>query len=231
MEVIKVGIIAQALLLFLQTSLGNEQTTSSREQVIFIYPSKLNQEDELEQCTKNSVCGIYHKRKWFTNKVQQLCKCPNTDCPSSWNEGDVHLDNNSQLKICINTSDLNICREHEIGLRLTEEKEKRKQSDLKLDCNCQWPSYWQLTSHKANTTFSYNEYSCTKWKRCERGEFCGHVRDDIHSLYIQCSCPKDHICVSTDRTLRNASEAFYSGPMLRAYCTPLSKPTTTEPSA
>uniref|UniRef100_T1I2S2 Uncharacterized protein n=1 Tax=Rhodnius prolixus TaxID=13249 RepID=T1I2S2_RHOPR len=91
LEAIKFGLLVQALLFLLKTSQGNEETLLPKEQ--------LNQEEDLEQCTKNSVCGIFHKRKWFNNKIQRLCKCPNTECPTSWIEGDVPLDNNSQLKV------------------------------------------------------------------------------------------------------------------------------------
>ncbi|KAK9503021.1 hypothetical protein O3M35_011677 [Rhynocoris fuscipes] len=227
MEFLKFGLIF--LFVRLLECSRDRLTNSSGERVIFVYPNEIKVEEDLEQCSRNSVCGIYHVRKWFAPKMQRLCRCQNSECPALWSEDDVHLDNHSQLKICENITDLNICKENEIGLRLTESNEMKSYTDLKLDCNCQWPSYWQLSSHKANASYSYNEYTCSKWKRCERGEFCGHVRDDIHSMYIQCSCPKDNMCVSTDRTLRNASEAFYSGPMLRAYCTPLSTVTTSEP--
>lgn len=42
LEAIKFGLLVQALLFLLKTSQGNEETLLPKEQVIFIYPSKVN---------------------------------------------------------------------------------------------------------------------------------------------------------------------------------------------
>lgn len=58
-------------------------------------------------------------------------------------------------------------------------------------------------------------------KKCQAQEFCGHIRSDTYSMYLQCACPHNYICLNKDRNEHNISEALYYGPAMRAYCLPV----------
>ncbi|KAF6216449.1 hypothetical protein GE061_000791 [Apolygus lucorum] len=199
---------------------------SKLDQVVYIYPNNVNKDKDLELCQPNAVCGVVNQRFWYPPYVQRYCRCSDTPCPFSWSENDnrsVPLDNRSQLKTCDDTRNMQRCERNDVGLAVSEVLDPVSGQYLKsatILCYCDWPAYWKLDRREANSTHTYNEYTCSKLTRCKSGEFCGHMRADIYSTYYQCSCPRDHLCIKTDDVRRNVTEPLYNGPMLKAQCTP-----------
>lgn len=75
--------------------------------LLFLYKFiKAKSERDLGICEQYNVCNIVHRRFWFPNQIERLCKCPNREeCPWKWST-DINqtmpLDNRSQLKVLNN---------------------------------------------------------------------------------------------------------------------------------
>lgn len=70
------------------------------------YMYKAKSERDLGICEQYNVCNIVHRRFWFPNQIERLCKCPNREeCPWKWSTDTnqtMPLDNRSQLKVLNN---------------------------------------------------------------------------------------------------------------------------------
>ncbi|XP_014250797.1 uncharacterized protein LOC106667396 [Cimex lectularius] len=196
---------------------------SKLDNVVYNYLNDIKNEKELEVCRPDSVCNVVNQRYWLPSKVYRVCRCAKGQCPFEWKNDDqsVPLDNQSQLKTCERTNNMEICSREDVGLTVKETKDKKAgiwKKDISLKCRCDWPLYWRLSGTTMNMTHNFKEYTCSKLYKCQSGEFCAHIRADTYSAYYQCSCPKGHICITKDKTVRNVTELLYHGPSLRAYC-------------
>ncbi|XP_046396987.1 uncharacterized protein LOC124163919 [Ischnura elegans] len=155
----------------------------------------------------------------------------------------MSLNNRSQLKFCQSIRRMPQCQPKKAALRIRMQTipdfpprtSIRQEQRLHLNeyfsvqatvnCKCPQARYWKY--HRTTSRDNGNEtvdasdyYSCAPLKRCQPGEFCGHVSADSFATYYQCSCPIGHLCVTSyPRITVNASELFFSGKAYKAFCT------------
>ncbi|XP_059470688.1 U-scoloptoxin(11)-Sm2a-like [Neocloeon triangulifer] len=208
------------------------------------YPGSARSERDLPLCAANAVCSVLHRRFWGAQPLlERFCRCPGRlECPSAWtmdplrDNQSMQLNNRSQLKFCNDVKSLGKCKSTQVALNVTTRStppDRLTQTAASVstvstaNCFCPpWPAprHWKHVRTSKRRFFNgtldvADTYSCAKLPRCEEGEACGVVRQDLFSIYFKCSCLRGRICYSTAHASpTNKSEVLFEGPVYEAHC-------------
>ncbi|XP_078040353.1 U-scoloptoxin(11)-Sm7a-like [Augochlora pura] len=201
---------------------------SKSSNVTFKYMDGIDGESDLHHCAINEACNVIHNRFWMSSLTERLCRCPNgKECPWQWNfqlgNSSQLLNNKSRMEFCNPITNMDVCTHKEEAAYVYGKSDSTNSYlipyNITLNCVCLKSHYWRLQKYTYHDDDLITQtFRCVKKRKCERDEFCGHIRSDLYSTYYKCSCPEKHLCIFKNRTTENVQELLYSGPAYRAYC-------------
>ncbi|XP_044598087.1 kappa-scoloptoxin(11)-Ssd1b-like [Cotesia glomerata] len=204
--------------------------SSKPSSIIFKYLEGTTGELTLDECGKDQVCNVVHRRFWMPNLAERLCRCPNgEECP--WSEetdnSSIVLNNRSILKFCQPITEKQVCKPRQIAAVvrgvINDENTHMIPQNVTVNCICPSTHYWRLKKYEFDENRLYQAYKCSQQRICYSYEFCGFVRSDFYSIYYRCSCPKGNLCITEYKESDQVQEFMYLGTAYKAHCDPWNK--------
>ncbi|XP_057338629.1 U-scoloptoxin(11)-Ssd3a-like [Microplitis mediator] len=219
------------LFVFPVLCLSNYTRISSKpSSIIFKYREGTTGELTLDECGKDQVCNVVHRRFWMPNLAERLCRCPDgVECPWSeeTDESSIVLNNRAVLKFCAPIKEKDECKPKQIAAVvrgfINDDNSHMIAHNVTVDCICPSTHYWRLKKYEYMDNQLYQSYKCSKQRICYSYDFCGYVRPDLYSIYYRCACPRANLCITEYKTTEMVQELMYLGSAYKAYCDPWNK--------